>query len=87
MVRRFGSFGSGWLGILLLRFNFPEFVASPSGFKALLRLFGIIMARVNVASSILKKALTTLPMLSACDGGQRALTPRHRYYPFAGRIE
>jgi hypothetical protein len=40
-----GSFGFGWLGILLLRLNFPEFVASPSGFKALRRLFGIVTYR------------------------------------------
>ena len=37
-----GSFAFGWLGILLLRLNFPEFVASPSGVKALRRLFGIV---------------------------------------------
>ena len=44
-----GSFGFGWLGILLLRLNFPEFVASQplifSGFKALWRLFGIVTYR------------------------------------------
>ena len=40
-----GSSGFGWLGILLLRLNFPEFVASPSGFKALRRLFGIVTYR------------------------------------------
>jgi hypothetical protein len=40
-----GSFAFGWLGILLLRLNFPEFVASPSGFKALRRLFGIVTYR------------------------------------------
>ena len=40
-----GSSGFGWLGILLSRLNFPEFVASPSGFKALRRLFGIVTYR------------------------------------------
>src|SRR5688500_4166464 len=40
-----GSSGFGWLGILLLRLNFPQFVASPSGFKALRRLFGIVTYR------------------------------------------
>src|SRR5262245_42017749 len=39
-----GSSGFGWLGILLLRLNFPEVVASQpfiySGFKALRRPFG-----------------------------------------------
>src|SRR5688572_7368988 len=40
-----GSFGFRWFGTLLLRLNFPEFVASPSGFKALRRLFGIVPYR------------------------------------------
>ena len=40
-----GSFGFGWLDILFLRLNLPEFVASPSGFKALRRLFGIVTYR------------------------------------------
>ena len=44
-----GSFAFGWFGILLLRLNLPEFVASPpfifSGFKALRRLFGIVTYR------------------------------------------
>ena len=39
-----GSFAFGWLGILLVRLNLPEFVASQpfifSGFKALRRPFG-----------------------------------------------
>lgn len=39
------SSGFGWLGIPLLRLNFPEFVASRSGFKALRRLFGIVTYR------------------------------------------
>ena len=48
-----GSFGFGWLGILLLRLNFPEFVASPSGVKALRRLFGIVTYRGQGQCSVL----------------------------------
>ena len=42
----FGSFAFGRLGILLLRLNFPEFVAIlDGGFKALQRFFGIVTHR------------------------------------------
>jgi hypothetical protein len=41
----FGSFGFRRFGILLLRLNLPEFVTSPSGFKALQSLFGIVTDR------------------------------------------
>ena len=40
-----GSFGFGWPDILLLSFNLPEFVASPSGVKAFRRLLGIVTDR------------------------------------------
>src|SRR4029079_6329041 len=35
-----GSFGFGWFDILLM--NFPEFVASPGGFKSFRLCFGIV---------------------------------------------
>ena len=47
------SFGFGWLGILLLRLNLPEFVAIRSGFKALRRLFGTVTYRGQDQCSVL----------------------------------
>ena len=47
-----GSFGFRWLGILLLRLHFPEFVAIRSGFKAL-HLFVTAISRGQGQSPVL----------------------------------